>query len=87
MIKKIYLPRIIVKFMNKLELPDDMVEALKVECVHAGTNLTKVCELAKVNRSTVEGWKIEEPKTIKILRRLKAAIADEAATNKKTAAV
>lgn len=48
--------------------------SLKIRCVRAGTNLTKVCAEAGVNRQLLTKWEKEEPKSFKILRRLEAAL-------------
>lgn len=47
----------------------NIVATLKAKAAAAGTNLTEICRRAGVPRQTVERWK-EEPKTIKLLRKL-----------------
>lgn len=48
-----------------------------------GLSLLEVCDAAEVDRSTVEKWKPEEPKTVRIIKSLEAAI--DRLPNKKTA--
>jgi len=52
----------------------NIVQSLKTKAAAAGTNLTEVCRRAGVSRQTVEKWKDEEPKTLRILRQLEAQI-------------
>lgn len=51
----------------------NIVDTLKAKAAAAGTNLTAICREAGVPRQTIERWK-EEPKTIRLLRKLEAAI-------------
>lgn len=53
---------------------ENHVTSLKIRCVRAGTNLTKVCAETGVNRQLLTKWEKEEPKSFKILRRLEAAL-------------
>lgn len=48
---------------------------LVAKCEEAGTDITKVCRDAGVDRSIVERWKDKDPKTIVILAQLEKAIA------------
>ena len=52
----------------------DTYQSLKFKCEQAGTNLTEVCRLAGVDRSTVERWKKKEPNSVVIIKSLEAAI-------------
>lgn len=52
----------------------NIVQSLKIQAAAAGTNLTEVCRDANIPRQTIERWKNGEPKTIKILRAVEAAI-------------
>lgn len=51
-----------------------LINALKARCAAAGTNITAVCEAANVSRSTVERWKKNPPKSLRILDALEAEI-------------
>lgn len=53
---------------------ENIFNSLEAACRESGTNLTKVCRKAEVQRSTVQRWKQKEPNTIRIYRRLLAAI-------------
>jgi transcriptional regulator with XRE-family HTH domain len=52
----------------------NIVQTLKIKAAAAGSNLTEICRRAGVNRQTVEQWKDDEPKTLKILRKIEAEI-------------
>lgn len=45
----------------------DIYKSLNTLCEEAGTTLTEVCRQAKVDRSTVERWKVKSPKTLVII--------------------
>lgn len=53
---------------------ENIVTSLKIRCVKAGTNLTKVCEKAGVHRDTLVRWEKEEPQSFQIYRKLDAAL-------------
>lgn len=57
-----------------LQLMENIVTSLKIRCVRSGTNLTKVCAEAGVNRQLLTKWERQEPKTIKLLRKLEAVL-------------
>lgn len=54
---------------------DNIYDEINAACKAAGTNLTKVCREANVDRSTLTRWKTEDPKSIRIYRRLLATIS------------
>lgn len=56
----------------------NVVQTLKAQCAAIGTNLTEVCREAGVPRQTPERWKVKEPMTIKILRKIEATISKKA---------
>lgn len=62
--------------MKKTENLDltNIYATLNKLAAEAGTNLTQVCRDADVDRSILERWKSETPKTIKILDRILNAI-------------
>lgn len=47
---------------------------LRVRCAQVGTDLTKLCRMAGVNRSALDKWSEKEPKTLITLKRLQAAL-------------
>lgn len=49
---------------------ENIVHSLKIRCVKLGTNLSKVCEAAGVDRDTISRWEKQEPKSFQILRKL-----------------
>lgn len=53
---------------------ENIYNSLEMLCRESGTNLTKACRAAGVNRSTVQRWKEKEPNTIRLYRKLIAAI-------------
>lgn len=57
----------------------NIVLTLKAKCAAIGTNITQVCKEAGVPRQTIERWKVEEPKTIKLLRQIEETIEKMAA--------
>lgn len=52
----------------------NIYQSLQDLCTAAGTNITQICRDADVNRSILQSWKNENPKTLQILARLLAAI-------------
>lgn len=52
----------------------NIFKELEDACKAAGTNLTKVCRAAGVDRSTLTRWQKEEPKSIRIYRKMLAHI-------------
>lgn len=56
----------------------NIVLTLKAKCAAIGTNITQICKDAGVPRQTVERWKVEEPKTIVLLRKIEEAIEERA---------
>lgn len=48
--------------------------SLRVRCAELGTDLTKVCRKAGVNRSALDKWSRQEPKTLETLHRINAAL-------------
>jgi len=64
---------------------ENIYKSLEEECRINGTNLSRICRSAKVNRSTVQRWKYREPNTIRLYRKLKSEIdkvAQEVANRK-----
>ena len=61
---------------------ENIVTSLKIRCVKVGTNLSKVCEAAGVDRDTITRWEKEEPLSFKILRKLDGALAKLEANQK-----
>lgn len=59
---------------TSFKVTENTFESLKAACEEAGTNLSEVCREAGVDRSTLEHWKREEPKTIVSIRKLLKAI-------------
>lgn len=53
---------------------ENIFSSLETACRESGTNLTKMCRAAGVNRSTVQRWKEKEPNTIRLYRKLLAEI-------------
>ncbi len=53
---------------------ENIYQSLQDLCTEAGTNITQICRDADVNRSILQSWKNENPKTLQILARLLAAI-------------
>lgn len=49
---------------------ENVAKELKKLCIDKGTSLTKICKAAKVDRSTLRRWEIDEPQSIKMLRKL-----------------
>ncbi len=62
--------------MITLDITENIARSLEVECAKAGTNLTEVCKLAGIQRSTVQRWKEKEPKTIREVRGILEAIEE-----------
>lgn len=56
------------------EQHNDTYNSLLVGCVKAGISVAKLCREAKVDRSLLVRWKVEEPKSIKIYLKLKETI-------------
>lgn len=50
------------------------ITSLKIRCVRARTNITQLCKDAGVNRQLISKWEKEEPKTLRILRKLDEAL-------------
>ena len=50
-------------------------------CTQAGTNLAQICRDANLDRSVLERWKKEEPKTLIILASLLKAIEERKNAN------
>lgn len=48
--------------------------SLRLRCAELGTDLTKLCRKAGVNRSALDKWSKQEPKTLETLHRLNAAL-------------
>lgn len=57
-----------------LQSMENTIQSLKIRCIKAGTNLTRVCEQAGVDRNLVSRWAKEEPKSFQILRKLDQAL-------------
>lgn len=57
-----------------LDVMENLSTSLEVECAKAGTNFTEVCKEAGVNRSTLQRWKSQEPKTFIEIRKILTAI-------------
>lgn len=51
-------------------------EYLQQRCKEAGTNLSKVCEKAGIQKSTVWGWKNKQPQQITMLHKLEETIEE-----------
>lgn len=49
-------------------------KSLRIRCAQLGTDLTKLCRKAGVNRSALDKWSKQEPKTLVTLKRLNAAL-------------
>lgn len=69
--------------MSTLNITENIFTSLEIECEKAGTNLTEVCKLAKVDRSAVQRWKDSEPKTIQSIRKMKEVIERKREENQK----
>jgi hypothetical protein len=54
----------------------NIVEQLKQECQAAGTNLSAVCKLKKIDRSILERWKLKEPRSLQILNSIRNGIKE-----------
>ncbi|MFO0386331.1 MAG: hypothetical protein ACK505_06100 [Flavobacteriales bacterium] len=63
---------------TSLNVTDNIVESLELECVKAGTSLNKVCKAVGVSRGVLSRWKTEEPKSIKTLRIIQDEIRKQA---------
>lgn len=48
---------------------------LDAEARANGKNLTEICKTLGLSRSSLQGWKNDEPKTIKIIRAIKKEIS------------
>lgn len=59
---------------NTQEVTGTLYASLKAECDAAGLKIGTVCRFANVDRSIVQKWKYEDPKTIKIVNALREAI-------------
>lgn len=62
---------------------DNLFISLDAQCKRAGTNLTRMCHKAGISRSTITRWRSQEPKTVRLYRKLIATIEAEAAANQK----
>lgn len=48
----------------------NVAKELKKLCIDKNTSLTQICKAAGVDRSTLRRWEIDEPQSIKMLRKL-----------------
>jgi len=48
----------------------NVAKELKKLCIDKNTSLTKICKAAKVDRSTLRRWELQEPQSVVILRKL-----------------
>jgi hypothetical protein len=53
---------------------ENPITSLKIRCVKAGTNISKLCEAAGVNPDTIVRWQKKKPKTFQILSKLDSAL-------------
>lgn len=56
---------------------ENIVTSLKIRCAKAGISLSKLCNEAGIDRSVVERWKKEEPKTLQTLRKLESTLQEK----------
>jgi transcriptional regulator with XRE-family HTH domain len=49
---------------------ENVAKELKKLCIDKGTSLTRICKTAGVDRSTLRRWELDEPQSIKMLRKL-----------------
>lgn len=63
---------------------ENIFDFLEAKCKAAGTNLTQVCRQANVERSGLERWKKENPKTLNTVAEL-IKVIDEIKAGKKAA--
>ena len=59
-----------IKFTHMDENKENVFQDLKVRCAEKGTNITEVCRLANVPRSTPERWKNKNPRTRRTAKKL-----------------
>ncbi len=59
---------------NTPEVTGTLYASLKAECEAAGLRLGTVCRAAGVDRSIVQKWKKEDPKTIRVANAIREAI-------------
>lgn len=52
-------------------------EEIKSGCDELGISLTSICRDQKINRDLIQRWKIEDPKSIKIYKKLMKAIDEK----------
>lgn len=52
----------------------NIVIELKLRAVSKGVSLTKVCDMAGVNRGVLSHWAKKEPKTLTTLRKINAVL-------------
>lgn len=62
----------------------NIIEEIEIQCAAIGTTLGELCKEAKIDRSTPQRWKEQEPKTIQIYRSLQSALEIIAQRNGKT---
>ncbi len=79
----LFAQKFIINHMTTLNITENIARSLEIECAKAGTNITEVCRIAGVQRSTVQRWKEEDPKTIQVVRRLMEIIEQKAKENGK----
>jgi len=48
----------------------NIITQLKLRAVSKGVSLTKVCDMAGINRGVLSHWAKKEPKTLTTLRRI-----------------
>lgn len=63
--------------MSTLDITENLSVSLETACVRAGTNMTEVCRIAGVHRSTVQRWQEKEPKTFVEIRKIMQAIGEK----------
>ena len=52
----------------------NIVTELKLRAVSKGVSLTKVCDMAGINRGVLSHWAKKEPKTLTTLRKINAVL-------------
>lgn len=59
----------------------DLVKSLKIKCVEAGTSLNQICKRIGLNPQVITSWEKQEPKSIRTLKAIEAAIAEVQSEN------
>lgn len=68
--------KININFMNEVQSTELAYDRIKTKCASLGVSISEVCRMAGVDRSILERWKTQNPKSINTLNAINAAIEE-----------